>query len=504
MQPILAPPKELQQFGDTKWRINNLYKIIDSHGQKIDFKLNQSQEKFFDKLHFFNVILKARQLGFSTFILIYILDSCIFNPNKSAGVIAQGLTEAEDLFKNKVKFAYDNLPKWLRDKVQATVSNARHLEFSNGSSISVGTSLRGGTFQLLHVSEYGKIAARQPEKALEIKTGALNTVHAGQQIFVESTAEGQQGEFYELVERARKLKESGTKLTSLDPKLHFFPWYENPNYILNADVSIDREMQEYFNNLPVKLTTQQKQWYVKKKEQQGEYMKREYPSAPLEAFEQSMEGSIYLSEMSLVRKYGNIKYIPHEPSKPVYTFWDLGKGGSDYTSIWFFQHIGNEYRFIDYHESHNNGWGEYAKILSEKPYVYKEHSLPHDATTVIAGRDLTNAKKELEHFGVRPIRVIPRTNSLWSDIKIDCRGVLPRCSFDKTNCSIGIKHLDNYRKEWDDKLGVWKDKPRHDESSHAADAFRTFAVGYRGRSEEFINYNDKVTEFAEGYDPLDY
>ena len=141
-----------ERFKDVKWRLNNLYKIIDAEGNKIDFRMNAAQEAFFDEMHYFNVILKARQLGFSTFILIYMLDSALFKPNHACGVIAQGLTEAEDLFKNKVKFAYDNLPQWLREQLPSKTDSARRLELSNGSSVTVGTSLRGGTFQKLHVS----------------------------------------------------------------------------------------------------------------------------------------------------------------------------------------------------------------------------------------------------------------------------------------------------------------------------------------------------------------
>lgn len=496
-----------ERFLDVKWRINNLYKIIDTKGSAIDFKMNSVQEKFFDEMHYFNVILKARQLGFSTFILIYLLDSCLFNPNHAAGVIAQGLSEAEDLFRNKVKFAYENLPKWLKKALPSRTDSARKLEFGNGSSITVGTSLRGGTFQKLHVSEYGKISARYPEKAREIKTGALNTVHVGQQIFIESTAEGQQGEFFEVVERAKKLKQQGLPLSVVDPKLFFFPWYDDEKYALPDDdtknVSVTKEMSAYLDSYPVDLTPNQKAWYIKKSESQGEDMKREYPATVKESFEQSMEGAIYQKEMAFIRENNQITRVPYEPSHRVYTFWDLGKG-RDYTSIWFFQHIGREYRFINYHESFNEGWGFYAQLLSKYPYVYAEHLLPHDGETATVGKSMSTARKDLEQLGVRPIRIVPKTNSIMIDIKGSCKPILTRCFFDKENCDVGIKHLDNYRREWNDRLGAWKDAPRHDDASHCADAFRTFAVGYKGRQEELLVY-DVQQQYADSYyDPFDY
>ena len=67
-------------------------------------------------------------------------------------------------------------------------SDTAELVFDNGSNVSVGTSMRGGTLQYLHISEYGKISAKYPDKAKEIKSGSFNAVKAGQFIFVESTA----------------------------------------------------------------------------------------------------------------------------------------------------------------------------------------------------------------------------------------------------------------------------------------------------------------------------
>lgn len=493
MDDSLAFAKIAKRLGDQWWRLNNLYKIQDAHGQCVQFKPNWAQESLYRNLHYFNVVLKARQLGFSTFILIYLLDSCLFNSNQSAGVIADTRDNAEELFKNKVKFAYDNLPEFIKAKITSTTDSAKKLEFSNGSSIRVGTSLRGGTFQKLHISEYGKIAARYPEKAIEIKTGALNTVHAGQQIFIESTAEGQQGEFFDITERARKLNTLGKELTPLDPKFFFFPWFNHPDYKLSSadadNTSVNADMSDYFKRLSnqgIDLSPGQKAWYVKKHEAMGDQMKREYPSTPEEAFEASLEGAYYTKQMTIVRRNKQITQVPHEPRKPVYTFWDIGKGRDD-MAIWFFQHIGNQYRFINYHESSNEGWEYYQRLLASYPYNYVKHYWPHDGGQSVLTGTIKTHKELAQEFGIRPIKIVPRTNDVQADIMNKCRTVLPRCWFDEDNCSVGIKHLDSYRKEWDDKLGVWKDKPRHDQSSHCADAFRTFACGYEGRQEELTD-----------------
>lgn len=502
MDELQAYREIKSRLSDREWRLNNLYWIKNDKGQKVKFEFWPEQKALYDEIWYFNVILKARQLGFTTFILIYTLDACLFNSNHSGGVIAHTREDAEDLFKNKVKFAYDNLPEWLKAEIPATQDTARKIEFANGSSITVGTSLRSGTNQKLLVSEYGKISARYPEKAIEIKTGALNTVHSGQQIFIESTAEGKQGEFYELVTLARKLQQEGRDLTVLDPKFHFYPWYKHPGYVLGetdiSNTSINLEMQEYFAKIEgecrVKLTPGQKCWYVKKAAIQGDLMKREFPSTPDEAFESSLEGAYYAQQMALVRKNRQIGHYPWEPSRQVHTFWDIGL--NDEMAIWFFQHIGHEYRFVHYFENSGEGWQHYANYLKSLGYSYGTHYWPHDGNKRILGKEVITSKNVALDLGIRPIEIVPRTLDVMADINNYCRPVLPRCSFDQVSCAQGIAHLDNYRKQWDEKLGHWKETPLHNRASNGADAFRTFAMGYKGRQAEFIDFNE-APQFAD-------
>lgn len=474
-----------ERLSDRDWRLDNLYYIRNAKGERVLFKRNWAQKNFFENIWYFNTILKARQLGFSTFILIYMLDACLFNDNHSAGVIAQSLVDASDLFENKVKYAYDNLPDEIKLMIPAEQDSSRKLSFANGSSITVGTSLRGGTYQKLHISEYGKISAKYPDKAQEIKTGAFNTVHAGQQIFVESTAEGQGGEFYDLCERAKRLDEQGDELTVLDPKFHFYPWFKNPEYCLTEEdarkVAFTAEAKKYFSELEAKgvsLNKGQRAWYIKKAEQQGDDMKREFPSTPEEAFETAVEGAYYSTQLALIRRKGQVTSVPYDPAFPVNTFWDIGI--SDMVTIWFMQYIAQEYRFVNYFEDHNEGIEYYADILKDlhrmRGYRYDTHYMPHDgnARSLQTGKTLEETAR---NHGIDPIIIVPRTSDLKNDIQ-KCRNILPMCWFDKENCAQGLSHLGNYRKEWDDKLSVWRDRPRHDSASHGADGFRTFAVGY--------------------------
>jgi len=288
--------KIVDQFADQYWRLNNLYMIINKNGKSVPFRMNWAQEELFQDLHTRNVILKARQIGFSTFIQILMLDSCVFDSNIQAGVIAHTREDAEAIFKTKVKYAYDRLPEGIRTANPATQDAARHLTFRNGSGIRVGTSLRSGTFQYLHVSEFGKICAKYPEKAEEVITGAFPTVPKNGYIFVESTAEGQEGQFFDICQAAETKQRQRADLTWLDFKFFFYPWQRDPAYTLHQTVDIPAEMAKYFARLAsrgIELTEGQKAWYVKTAEPLGDKVRREYPSYSDEAFEASIGGSFY-------------------------------------------------------------------------------------------------------------------------------------------------------------------------------------------------------------------
>src|SRR5262245_49079207 len=294
----MAPRAEsrLSQFSDWRWRLNNLYWIVDKEGRRTQFKMNWAQENLFDGMHYCNVILKARQLGFTTFIQIFMLDACLFNSDLRAGTIAHRLEDARTIFRDKVKYPYDSLPDGLRNRIRKVSDSAEELLLSNNSSIRVGTSLRSGTLQYLHISEYGKLCAQFPEKAREVRTGALNTLQAGQVVFIESTAEGKEGHFFEMCETAQTKQRMGTRLTPLDFKFHFYPWWREPSYELDPEgVTIGDDLRKYFEKLEscdgIQLSDRKRAWYAKKIETQLEDMKREYPSTPAEAFEASIEGA---------------------------------------------------------------------------------------------------------------------------------------------------------------------------------------------------------------------
>lgn len=472
-----------EQFKDPRWRLSNLYWITDKQARKVKFEPNESQMQFLDDIHSLNIILKARQLGFTTLCCLIYLDACLFNPNTRAGVIAHRLDDAKVIFRDKIKYPYDCLPDALKERLASTQDSADTLTLANNSSIRVSTSMRSGTLQYLHISEFGKICAQFPEKAQEIVTGALNAVAPGQFVVIESTAEGQEGAFYQMTQQAIDLKASGKPLTEMDYKFHFFPWFLDAAYRQPAElVTITEEDNRYFDRLVangINLTDEQKAWYVKKEATLGGDMKREFPSTPGEAFEQALEGAYFSVEMANAAKAGRIGSFPVDPSYPVNTFWDLGR--NDLNTIWLHQYIKGHHRFVSYYENSGEWIGHYVQWLNTwaatNGVQFGEHYLPHDGDRqdlfIENGRIDVMAK-----LNFRP-KIVQRAQSEIQQIN-QARPIFHRCQFDEVGCSVGIKRLKAFRKEWDDLRGVWKDKSRHDINSHGAKGFLTFtASGFR-------------------------
>mgnify|MGYP003588060324 FL=1 len=468
--------EDLFELLDNKeWRLNNLYYITDKNGHQVLFNFNKEQAAFFESQHTRNIILKARQLGFTTLKCIEQLDAAIFDNDKCA-MITHSLNDSNRLFREKIKYAYDRLPDFIKQANPAANDRSGELVFANGGSVSVSTSFRGGTLASLHISEFGKICAKYPQKADEIVTGAIEAVPLNGNVTIESTAEGRAGYFYEYCQSAENLKLSGKIPTELDYAFHFFSWFDNPDYEISG-VELTQDTIDYFDSLGLSgLKQEKKAWYQLKALALGENIKREYPTTPAEAFEQSLEGAYYANQIKQLYAEKRICKLPDNSHLPVNTAWDLGVGDS--TAIWFWREVGDEVHVIDYYEMNGEGLRHYVDVLKSKGYEYGKHYAPHD----IANRDLSGdgkSRKELalELYGIN-FEVIPRS-SIEMGIEV-VRKLLPSCAFDET-LSVGINHLASYRKAWNDKYGVWSDKPLHDQHSHAADAFRYLALSFEKR-----------------------
>jgi len=462
-----------KRLSDPYWRINNLYQIVNKQGQKLQFKLNWAQEELYHNMWYCNLILKARQLGISTFVCILFLDRCLFNPNLSAGIIAHTMEDGQQLFR-RIKFAYDNLPDDLKNLITADNDTSQMLKFSNGSSIRVGTSLRSSTVQYLHISEFGKVCATYPDKAREIMTGSLNTLGVGQYCFIESTAEGREGYFYEMCKQSQAKHDAKEKLTKLDFKFHFFPWWRDPGYRIGSYPSMSTDMQDYFLRLKAQdiyLDHEQCNWYALRFQTQGEDMKREFPSTADECWEVSNQGTYYAKFITQARLEKRVCFVPYDDSLPVYTAWDLGY--NDSTSIVYFQVHGKEIRLIDYDEGSGESLSHWLGIVKSKPYVYEKHLAPHDIMVHEYSSGMTRqASARKMGMTLLPVEKVAIISGIDAS-----RNILNRCWFDEKKCDKLIRALENYKKEWDDRHGCWRSSPLHNWASHGADCFRTLATG---------------------------
>lgn len=460
----------LKRLTDQNWRLNNLYWIIDKTGREIPFKMNPEQQDLYDRRWYQNVILKARQLGFSTFIAIFMLDCCLFDKNVACGIIDITIDDAKGKL-DKIKFAYKKLHRAIRDLIVLKTSNAYEMIFSNGSSISVGTSHRGGTLQILHVSEYGKICAKFPDRAREIRTGALNTIQAGQLVFIESTAEGQEGGFYTMCQSAQEKQRLHTPLTKLDLKFHFYPWHKSSEYRLQQPSFVVPEQRaKYFKTLELEkgipTDHDQQVWYLKKEETQEDDMKREYPSTPEEAFEASIEGAYFGKHMALAEIEGRVCDLPYDPTLPVDTAWDIGI--NDETAIWFFQTRGVWCHMIDYYECSDEYLPHFVEKLDERGYKYGKFYFPPDIRVREWGAGRSRVESAIK-LGIKPTPLL--ANYEMGDLIQAGRLLMPQCKFDTVKTQQGRKALKNYRKEWDEDRGTFRDKPFHNWASNGASAF---------------------------------
>lgn len=475
----------IQHLGDHKWRMNNLYHIRDEKGRKVPFVLNESQKYLLDNMWFMSLVVKARQLGITTFYSLFYLDQILFSENKIAGIIAHREEDMKRIFRGKIQFALQHLDPWLQQKIGApTIDTANELMFKNGGNIFVSLTTRSNTPNFLHISEYGYICAHDPNKADEILNGAINSVHAGQMISIESTAEGREGHFYRLTQTAERLRKEGRELTAMDFKSFFFPWWWDLRYTLDKSeiVTITQDMKEYFDGLEtkhgIKLTAGQKAWYIKKRETFGEGIFTQFPSTIDEAFAVTLEGAYYAKEMARVYHERRIGFFPVDPLYDVNVAWDLGM--NDMNVLVFYQEIGAEIRFVDFYENSGYGLEHYVNYIKAKGYRLGKHILPHDVKV----RDLTTGisrEQFLWDLGMRNT-VVMEKSSIQDGIE-KVRLLFSRFRFNETTTKVLTDHLHNYRRDFDKGAGVWKNNPKHDAASHACDAIRTMALSYQDMSQ---------------------
>lgn len=514
-------------LSDPERRLNSLYWILDKDGKMRRFSMNWAQLELHRTKHKRNLILKVRQLGISTYVAIFTLDSCLFTPNFQAAIVDKKIDDACDKIA-KINFAYQNLDylppdptpqdielakigRLIKDyfgqsKPDGTIKDAEakraEMRFTNGSRIQASTSARSRTLQLLHVSELGYISVHEPLRAKEIVSGSFNSVGKDCLIFAESTHEGgKYGKNYELV--MSSMANNGKTLTPLDFKFYFFPWWKHPEYVLSRpEPSESPDDAAYFETIEqqcgITLTPEQREWYATMQRTQGLLMRQEYPSTPEEAINPIPDGTIYSAQLMRLRERGHYAArFEHDPCRPIYTTWDLGI--ADYMSIWWLQPDGaGKWLVLDCYTANGKPIAHYIDILREHDARFARCALcvtPHDG----GRRDLNlqSFDDSLRAAGYAVTR-IPRTSNLWLSID-NTRQLLDTCIFhdrcsQPTDCDgrpilSGMDALSNYRLAPPGAHGNLGTQPLHDECSHAADALRTFAdavkLGHVGKDLAF-------------------
>jgi len=195
------------------------------------------------------------------------------------------------------------------------------------------------------------------------------------------------------------------------------------------------------------------------------------------SFEAAILGAYYGKELRQCEQAGRVTTVEYDPNIPVYTAWDLGY--HDDTAIWFYQVTHTEIHCIDYYAASGLSIEDYAKAVNTRGYRYEKHWLPHDArakTLASGGRSIIEQLIPLLG-GAGKLAIVPSL-SVQDGIQA-VRFMMPRVWFDRENCGDAVEILKQYQREYDEDKKVFREKPRHDSSSHCADAFRMLALSWK-------------------------
>lgn len=286
---------------DKAWRLTHLYKIKNKQGELVTFIPNEIQIKHIDERggHRRNLILKARQFGFTTLYCIDLLDEALWVDGMTCGIIAHEAKKLPDYF-TIVKRAFENLPEFLKPKCKTdTKYMYEFTERFDGkpmdSSIYVSVDIRGGTVQKLHITESAYIKDRQA-----LNAGSKQAVPITGWISEETTGNGF-NEFYDFYTSSQQNPNIG----EMDYKTYFYPWYLSKEYslegVLEGETEKEAELRKTYNLTDGQLLW--RRWKIKELMSEAggsglkgdQLFKQEYPATVTEAF-QSGAGNIFNAE----------------------------------------------------------------------------------------------------------------------------------------------------------------------------------------------------------------
>lgn len=469
----------MQELHDPRWRLSNLYSIKDEEtGRRIKFHPRPEQSRVIDHLIDHPsvplYIIKSRRLGISTTLGLFMADSAVFNSGFKGSLIDQTQADAHRKMVDIMRFGIMSLPPAILDALEFPKRNDGEMTVmtkgqadTSISTLYAGMNARGGTTNMLWVSEWGPIAATDFTRSREIRTGALPSARQGRRIVETTWYGGKGGDLWELIK----------PILERDPNaegvVFFFPWHGDPACVKTTG-TITPDIEDYFKSLGDKIgrtfSPEQKKWYAARRIEQGIFIKREYPSTMEEAMSAPVEGAIYGDALMALRERGRIGPMEQDSTALVHTFWDLGS--PENTIVWYVQLVANDIRILDIDYGFDGSLIERVSHMLNKGYPLGTHYLPHDAAaTKTSGRTFAG---ELADAGIKNVRIVPRTQNIWIGINRLLQ-MFPRLTFRTPATDRGIDALENYRTRPANQGAVALDEPIHDWSSHAADALRMMA-----------------------------
>ena len=344
---------DIDKFRDPIWRIGSLYSIRTRDGKVIPFRPRPQQLKVLTMIfrHRFKriIILKARQIGFSTLLGVICADQLCWNTGKQISLVDKTQEDARQKLKNITMLAYESLHPDLKTRFVVSRANAgefgvrfHEYEEAQASTLFAGTHARGGANSFLWISEWGFVQCEDLRRSEEILTGAIPSAKDGIVIVETSWRGGRGGHLWDIVKKALETPEEQKQPD--DWRVVFFPWQDDPAYCDAEARPLTEETLRYFADKPG-FSLGQMSWYQRAREQYGLFIKREFPTALEECFQTPIEGAIYAEIIDRLRACGAVRPAVVDTSSLVHTAWDLGSPIN--TVAWYFQLVGAEIRVID-------------------------------------------------------------------------------------------------------------------------------------------------------------
>lgn len=501
-----TPELDMAKLADPLWRLTSgaLYVIRSEAGEPIPFIPTPQQLAVIEEIYIHNakvlVIPKARQVRMSTVIAMIVLDTVLFGTSVQCSLCDIDIPNADRKLDEKVFYAFERLPAALRHywtPIKKTLSpgifTIQHgTDSTNKSTFYAGQKARGGTNQILWMSEWAELAAKHPAMSAEYLRGAWPAAAEGLRIIESTWYGGKSGDVWGIAKKGLDphtgLPLPREKCTALTPRILFFPWYVIPSRRLACpNPSLIRpEVRAYFakalEGTGDSLDDAQIYWYQEAAldvyHHETQFI---YPTNIHECWNANIEGAIWSTALAMAKAAGRVGEVPHRPDLEVDTFWDLG--APENSPCVYVQHDHEQRRIIDSDTEIQGGEvADRVRLLKEKGYRYGTHYLPHDA-----GQRQKNGKTYFSEFeaelraqGVSG-RVVQlrQTGNRWLGIN-HFTGLMKKSVWiDEKKCAFVLESIAAYRRKPDPtKEGRFLDDIVADWSNHCSDCVRYISEAY--------------------------